>query len=81
MYLSALLILSGCAGMPPTGTTEVHIPVSVPCHAPAVEKPAFAVAALTIGAAILDQVTALLAERRQRQAYEAELEAAVKACQ
>lgn len=81
MYFAAVLILTGCAATPPTGTTEVGIPVPVPCHAPVVEKPAFAVEALAIGAIILDQVKALLAERRQRQAYEAELEVAVKACQ
>lgn len=81
MYFAMLLTLTGCAGIPPTGTTEVDIPVPVPCHAPAIEKPAFAVEALAIGALLLDQVKALLAERRQRQAYEAELEAAVKTCQ
>ena len=46
-----------------------------------VARPAFAVDALSIGAGIWEQMSALRAERIQRIGYETELEAAVKACQ
>lgn len=40
-----------------------------------------AVDGLPVGAGIWEQMKALRAERKQRQGYEAELEAAVRACQ
>ena len=75
-------LLTGCAGAPVAATppVEVSIPVSVPCRVPAVQRPAFAVDALPLGAAIDSQMRALRAERHQRRAYEAELEAAVEVC-
>lgn len=74
--------LVGCATTPPPAQpVEVRVPVAVPCKAPAPARPAFAVDALPIGSVIWEQMKALRAERFQRQGYEAELEAAVKACQ
>lgn len=76
------LALSACAGSPPVvQPVEVRLPVAVPCKAPTPTRPAFAVDALSLGAGIWEQMSALRAERLQRQGYETELEAAVKACQ
>lgn len=72
--------LAGCAGMAPT-VQEVKVPVPVPCKVEAPLRPALAVDGLPVGAGIWEQMKALRAERKQRQGYEAELEAAVKACQ
>jgi len=55
--------------------------VAVPCKAPTPQRPLFAVDGLPLGSGIWDQMKALRAERLQRQGYEAELEAAVSACQ
>ncbi|MHA6904915.1 hypothetical protein ACKZDW_07785 [Ralstonia syzygii subsp. celebesensis] len=74
--------LAGCATAPrPAQPVEVSVPVAVPCKAPVPERPAFAVDALPIGSGIWEQMKALRAERFQRKGYEAELEAAVNACQ
>ena len=75
--------LAGCAttAAPPVQPVEVSVPVAVPCKAPVPERPAFAVDALPIGSGIWEQMKALRAERFQRKGYEAELEAAAKACQ
>lgn len=74
--------LGGCATtMPPVQPVEVKVPVTVPCKVPMPERPAFAVDGLPLGSGIWDQMKALRAERWQRQGYETELEAAVKACQ
>jgi hypothetical protein len=60
---------------------RVDVPIPVPCHAPAVDRPVWATETLPTGAGIWEQVQALLAERQQRIAYEEKLEAAAKACQ
>jgi hypothetical protein len=77
------LVVSACASTPPSVVQpiEVRVPVPVPCKVPIPSRPAFAVDALSLGAGIWEQMIALRAERLQRQGYEAELEAAVKACQ
>lgn len=72
--------LAGCAGLAPN-VQEVKVPVPVPCKVEAPLRPAFAVDGLPVGSGIWEQMKALRAERKQRQGYEAELEAAVKACQ
>lgn len=80
----ATLMVAGCGGVntapPVAAPQEVKIPVAVPCKAPEVTIPAFAVDALGLGAGVWDQMAALRAERLQRKAYEAELEAALNAC-
>ena len=53
----------------------------VPCRVPAVEVPAWAAAGLRKGDDLQTKVRALLAERRQRIGYEAQLLAANRACQ
>lgn len=83
--IAALIVsfsLAGCAAAPTAPVvTEVKVPVAVPCRAPNVEWPAFAVDTLPIGSGIWQQMVALRAERLERKAYETELEAAIKACQ
>jgi len=74
----AAIALSACgttAKLPDVVT--IQKPVRQAIQAKPVEKPAWAVDALPMGAPIDDQVKALLAEREQRKAYETELEAAV----
>lgn len=83
--IAALVVsfsMSGCAGPAPAPVVqEVRVPVPVPCHVDVPERPAFAVDGLPIGSGIWQQMKALRAERLDRQAYELELEAAVRACQ
>ncbi len=77
--------LAGCAGkvadQPEPQVVRVEVPIQVPCKTDRVRRPAFAVDALPIGASIDKQMRALRAERKQRQAYELRLEAAIEACQ
>lgn len=73
--------LAGCAEVAPPKVVEVKVPVSVPCKAPNIERPIFAVDTLPLGSDIFEQMKALRAERYQRQGYEAELEVALAACQ
>ncbi len=78
-----LVALAGCAGQvePEPRTVRVEVPVAVPCRVPAVEVPAWATAGLKKSDDIQTKVRALLAERRQRIGYEAQLLAANRACQ
>ncbi len=83
--IALCVALAGCAGrasdQPEPQVVRVEVPVTVPCRTDRVQKPAFAVDALPIGASIDKQMRALRAERKQRQAYELRLEAAIEACQ
>lgn len=86
MLIGLGVVLAGCqsqqqAATPEPRVVEVQVPVSVPCKITPVGRPAFAVDSLPLGAAIDEQMRALRAERRQRQGYEARLEAAVQGCQ
>lgn len=77
--LAAVVLLAGCANSAPR-VDVVRVPVPVPCLDRAPDKPTFltdeAFATLPLGTF----VTELWADRRDRQAYEAELEAAVAGC-
>lgn len=79
----AALALSACATQPHVvrEPIEVKVPVAVPCKAPTTPIPAFAFDAVTPADDVYVKGRALLAERMQRAAYEAELRAAVAACQ
>ncbi|HCI2922727.1 hypothetical protein L5B93_01395 [Pseudomonas aeruginosa] len=81
--LVVLGALAGCAGQvePEPRTVRVEVPVAVPCRVPAVEVPVWATAGLRKGDDLQAKVRALLAERRQRIGYEAQLLAANQACQ
>lgn len=80
------LSIAGCAAAPciPQGpapeVVRATVAIPTPCTPPAVARPSWAVDALPLGATLPEQQTALRAERLQRKAYEAELEAAVRAC-
>ncbi|MCT5775071.1 hypothetical protein LZM85_15325 [Pseudomonas aeruginosa] len=78
-----LVALAGCAGRQEAEprTVRVEVPVAVPCRVPAVEVPVWATAGLRKGDDLQAKVRALLAERRQRIGYEAQLLAANRACQ
>lgn len=69
-------VLSGCQHMP----ERVLVPVKETCRIDMPKKPGWATASLTKDSGIWDQSKALLAERRQRKAYESQLEAAITAC-
>ncbi|WP_121338862.1 hypothetical protein [Pseudomonas aeruginosa] len=81
--LGLVFALAGCAGQvePEPRTVRVEVPVAVPCRVPAVGGPAWATAGLRKGDDLQTKVRALLAERRQRIGYEAQLLAANRACQ
>ncbi|HHJ1606062.1 hypothetical protein NMC42_11460 [Pseudomonas aeruginosa] len=73
--------LAGCAGrQEEPRTVRVEVPVAVPCRVPAVEVPVWATDGLRKGDDLQVKVRALLAERRQRIGYEAQLLAANRAC-
>ncbi|MCO1762334.1 hypothetical protein FA473_14335 [Pseudomonas aeruginosa] len=81
--LGLVFALAGCAGQvePEPRTVRVEVQVAVPCRVPAVEVPAWAAAGLKKSDDLQTKVRALLAERRQRIGYEAQLLAANRACQ
>ncbi|PBX48510.1 hypothetical protein CJT40_17495 [Pseudomonas aeruginosa] len=83
VLMLVMVALAGCAGQvePEPRTVRVEVPVAVPCRAPAVEVPAWAAAGLKKSDDLQTKVRALLAERRQRIGYEAQLLAANRACQ
>ena len=78
--LATCLVLAGCASGPPPLPVEVRVPVATPCITEALSRPDL----LTDGAlAALDDyrlVLELARDRRLRQGYIAELEAAVAGC-
>lgn len=74
------LALAGCAGKERLVIQKVSVPVSVPCKVKVPERPTYATESMDLDASIFDKVKALLAEREQRKAREAELEAAAKSC-
>lgn len=75
-------VLAGCATENTiVRTVEVKVPVPVPCRIEPIERPAFAFDAVTPAYGLYEKGRALLAEREQRIAYEARLEAAITACQ
>ncbi|QIE87965.1 hypothetical protein [Pseudomonas nitroreducens] len=86
IMIGVVLALAGCqsqrqAPAPEPRVVEVQVPVAVPCKITPVIRPAFAVDSLALDAEIDEQMRALRAERKQRQGYEARLEAAVQGCQ
>ena len=80
----AALLAAGCAappaGVPSVQALEVRVPVPVPCAAAVPLPPAWATEGLPAEPGLIEAVRALLAERIQRRAYQAELEAVVRAC-
>ncbi len=83
VLMLVMVALAGCAGQvePEPRTVRVEVPVAVPCRVPAVEVPVWATAGLRKGDDLQTKVRGLLAERRQRIGYEAQLLASNRACQ
>lgn len=75
------LFLAACAPEIVYKPVPVQIPVSVPCKAPAVAVPILSTASVSANDPMFNQVKALAETNEQRQAYEAKLVAALKACQ
>lgn len=73
--LLLLLMLPACA------TKPVEVPVTVLCKTPVITVPDFYYDHVTKETSLFDKVKLLLADRKQRQGYEMELESAVKVCQ
>ncbi len=77
----SMLFLAACAEQQPTLTpVDVDVPVSVPCKVVPVVAPDFALAHVTPKDTLFAKAKAALVEIDQRKAYEAVLEADVKAC-
>lgn len=77
LFLAFLFFaLSGCS------TTQTPVPavLTARCQVPPVERPTFPSESLHKGADIFVQVKTLVADIAARKAYEAELEAANRAC-
>lgn len=70
-----VVLLAGCA------TKPVQVPVTVLCKTPAIGKPDFYYDHVTKDMSLFDKVKLLIADRKQRQGYEVELESAVNVCQ
>ena len=76
-----VLLLAGCASREPVvRTVRVEVPVLVPCKTREVVVPPWAASGLKKSDSLEVKVRALLAERRQRMAYERQLSASVFAC-
>ncbi|RPV98306.1 hypothetical protein [Pseudomonas aeruginosa] len=82
VLMLVIVALAGCAGRQEAEprTVRVEVPVAVPCRVQSVEVPVWATAGLRKGDDLQAKVRALLAERRQRIGYEAQLLAANQAC-
>ena len=80
-YLSIFLLvfLVGCSNIP-SKPVEVKVPVPVYCNIKEPVKPNFKVQKDILGQDIEYKVRMLLAERKQRSAYELELTEDIKAC-
>lgn len=77
----ALALLAGCASRETVlKPVPVEVPVAVPCPGVSVVKPDFALAHVSAENGLGEKTKAALIELRQRQAYEAELEARVDGC-
>lgn len=75
--------LAGCAVEPQviTHAVEAKVPVPVPCKTKPVERPAFALDAVSPSDDVYTKGRAALVEIEQRKGYETKLEAANAACQ
>lgn len=85
LSISVLAALSGCATpTTPLGVRvevqEVKVPVYQPCSVQVPETPIFSFDSAKVEMNVYDKVKLLLIDRRERQAYETELLAALKAC-
>lgn len=82
LILASLILLTGCATQEQVRyeTVRVEVPIPVVCKTPDPEKPQYNFDKLKPEDTIHDKVKALLADRLLKEAYEKELEAALKSC-
>ena len=83
--LPVLLLLSGCAASIPekpiVNTITVKVPVQVPCRVSLPAVPIWELSRTSPDVGLFEAVRAAVIELRQRQAYQAELLAAARACE
>ena len=81
MFAIVSLTLAGCAHRRSLVVTqEVRVPIAVVCTPAIAAPPAYAADAVVLDGTIFELVQALLIDREQRKAREAELSAAVEGC-
>lgn len=81
LLVLSCVVLAGCCK--PTvikEPIEVLVPVATPCVDKPVDKPKWALDAVSEGSSVFDRVTAALFEIEQRRQYERELEAVLAPC-
>jgi len=79
----ATLSLIGCATTEPVINTviqRVEVPIAVPCKAVVPTRPEYNFDKITVDQDIYKKTQAILADRKLRQGYEVELEAALNSC-
>jgi hypothetical protein len=76
-----LALLGGCAQQPVYQPVDISVPLTVPCKAATVKPPAWVLPSIPPAASLFDKTKAVLADLDLHKAYEAELEAEVKACE
>lgn len=79
----ALVLLAGCSStkeVPVQQVQIVKVPVTMPCKVDLPKQPVYAFDAAQVADRLFTQVSALVAEILQRQAYIEQLEAAVRVC-
>ncbi len=81
----AFIILAGCTHTPKAPepriiTQRVEVPIRVPCKPERGPEPSYAADAVPLDADIFELSRALLVDRKQRQARQAELDGALNAC-
>lgn len=83
ILMLATLSLIGCATTEPVINTviqKVEVPVAMPCRAVVPPKPEYNFDKITSDQDIYKKTQAILADRKLRQGYEIELEAALNSC-
>lgn len=84
IILASALVLAGCASPTQPGIKtviqRVEVPIAVPCKVETPAKPDYHFDKITVENTLFEKVRAILADRKLRDAYEAELEAALGAC-
>jgi hypothetical protein len=74
-----LLLLAGCDTVV-SEPQKVEVPVEVPCKPPVILHPTFPLKTIPVRANVFDKTKAALIEIDLREAYEHDLEAAIKSC-
>ena len=82
LFLLVCCVLLSCASSQPIfKPVTVEIPITIPCPTPNIAKPESSLSHIEPDASLFDKVKTTLIELDQRKIYEAEIEAALTACQ